>query len=139
MDKRDDIIYQEQIRLKRLAFPLLICFMLLLAMLAACQTDDRVVAAFLGGSYTKGTADVYSDLDLYLITTDQAYEEFLSDLNIFIRFLGEPWFLENFGTPFALFFIFSDHTEGELWIGRESDFHHIYMGDYLVLLDKVGI
>ena len=34
--------------------------------------DERVVAAFLGGSYARGTADAYSDLDLYLITTDEA-------------------------------------------------------------------
>jgi len=33
---------------------------------AACQADERVVAAFLGGSYARGTTDAYSDLDLYL-------------------------------------------------------------------------
>ena len=43
---------------------------------AACQADERVVAAFLGGSYARGTADAYSDLDLCLITTDEAYEDF---------------------------------------------------------------
>jgi alkanesulfonate monooxygenase SsuD/methylene tetrahydromethanopterin reductase-like flavin-dependent oxidoreductase (luciferase family) len=32
--------------------------------IAACQTDARIVAAFLGGSYASGTADTYSDLDL---------------------------------------------------------------------------
>ena len=35
---------------------------------AACRADERVVAAFLGGSYARGTADAYSDLDLSLIT-----------------------------------------------------------------------
>jgi hypothetical protein len=29
---------------------------------AMCQADARVVAAFLGGSYAKGTADAYSEL-----------------------------------------------------------------------------
>ena len=29
----------------------------------ACQEDDRVVGAFLGGSTVKGYADAYSDLD----------------------------------------------------------------------------
>ena len=43
---------------------------------AACQADERVVAAFLGGSYARGTADAYSDLDLYLITTDAMYDDF---------------------------------------------------------------
>lgn len=32
-----------------------------------CQHDDRVVAAILCGSYANGTADRYSDLDLYII------------------------------------------------------------------------
>ena len=106
---------------------------------AACQADERVVAAFLGGSYAKDTADAYSDLDLYLITSDEAFEDFLAGRKVFIRLLGEPLFLEDFGMPHALFYIFSDHTEGELWIGRESHFHHIHAGPYRVLLDKNGI
>ncbi len=104
-----------------------------------CQADERVVAAFLGGSYAEDTADAYSDLDLYLITADEAYEDFLTGREAFIRLLGEPLFLEDFGTPHALFYIFSDHTEGELWIGRESQFHHIHAGPYRVLLDKNDI
>lgn len=37
---------------------------------AACQADERVLAAFLGGSYAAGTADARSDLDLYAIISD---------------------------------------------------------------------
>lgn len=107
--------------------------------ITACQADERVVAAFLGGSYAKDTADAYSDLDLYLITSDEAYEDFFAGREAFIHLLGEPLFLEDFGTPHALFYIFSDNTEGELWIGRESHFHHIHAGPYRVLLDKKGI
>jgi predicted nucleotidyltransferase len=105
----------------------------------ACQADERVVAAFLGGSHARGTADAYSDLDLYLITTDEAYEDFLAGREAFIRLLGEPLFLEDFGAPHGFFYIFSDDTEGELWIGRESHFHHIQAGPYRVLLDKKGV
>jgi predicted nucleotidyltransferase len=105
----------------------------------ACQADERVVTAFLGGSYGKGTADAYSDLDLYLITTDKAYEDFLAGRETFIRLLDEPLFLEDFGMPHALFYIFSNGTEGELWIGREGHFHHIHAGSYKVLLDKKNI
>ena len=50
--------------------------------LAACQADAHIVAAFLGGSYANGTADAHSDLDLYLITTDEAYAEFLAERDI---------------------------------------------------------
>src|SRR5579883_3048545 len=56
---------------------------------AACQSDERVVAAFLGGSYARDTADTYSDLDLYLITTDESYDDFFADREAFIRQLGE--------------------------------------------------
>jgi hypothetical protein len=103
---------------------------------AACQADERAVAAFLGGSYARGTADAYSDLDLYLITTDTAYEDFLAGREDFVWLLGEPAFLEDFGIPGIVFFIFRDGTEGELGFGRESEFTTIHSGPYKVLLEK---
>lgn len=106
---------------------------------AACQADERVVAAFLGGSYAKGTADAHSDLDLFLITTDAAYEAFCAEREAFVCRLGEPLFLEDFGASHGLLYIFSDDTEGELWIGRESHLTHGYGDAYRVLLDKQGI
>jgi hypothetical protein len=106
---------------------------------AACQADARVVAAFLRGSYASGTADAYSDLDLSLITTDEAYEDFLAGREAFMRLLGEPLFLETFHRPNFAFFIFPDGTEGELALGRASDFTHMNRGSYRVLLDKTGI
>jgi len=106
---------------------------------AACQADERVVAALLSGSYARGTADAYSDLDLGLITTDAAYEDFAAGYAAFIRQLGEPVFLENFDLPNNVFFIFPDGTEGELAFGRESQFNHIHVGPYKILLDKKHI
>jgi len=106
---------------------------------AACQADARVVAAFLRGSYASGTADAYSDLDLGLITTDEAYEDLITGREAFIRLLGEPLFLETFDLPNVVFFFFSDGTEGELSIGRTSDFNQINRGAYRTLLDKTGI
>ena len=38
----------------------------------ACQADERVVAAFLGGSYGQDAADAFSALDLYLVTAADA-------------------------------------------------------------------
>jgi len=101
--------------------------------------DARIVAAFLGGSYATGATDAHSDLDLYLITTDEEYEAFLAGREAFVRRLGEPLFLEDFGKPYCYFFILVDGVEGELWIGHESHFQHIHGGDYTVLLDKQGI
>jgi lincosamide nucleotidyltransferase len=108
---------------------------------AACQADERVIAAFLGGSYAAGTADAYSDLDLYVITSDHTYEGFLAERRAFIEQLGEPYFLEDFaghGAEFA-FFMLSDGAEGELGLGRESHFTHLHGGPHWVLLDKRGI
>src|SRR3954469_14359966 len=70
---------------------------------AACQADDQVVAAFIGGSYAIGTADAYSDLDLCVITTDAAYEAFFADRATFLRQLGELVFLEEFRLPNVTF------------------------------------
>src|SRR5215468_11607178 len=81
---------------------------------AACQTDERVVAATLYGSCARGAADAYSDLDLGLLTTDEAYEDFLAGRAAFVRTLGEPVFLEDFDLSNIVFFILSDGTEVEL-------------------------
>src|SRR5438552_17946564 len=89
---------------------------------AICEKDERVLAAFLVGSLAAGKADEWSDLDIYLITTDEAYEGFVADLKAFIRRLGQAVFLEDFDLPHTLFFIFADGTEGELGSGRESRF-----------------
>src|SRR5713226_8777723 len=93
---------------------------------AAGLADERVVAAFLGGSYARGTADAYSDLDLYLITTDETYDNFKASREAFLRQLGEPVFMEDFdeyGFDMVIF-IFTDGTEGKLALGTESHFQH---------------
>lgn len=105
----------------------------------ACQADERVVAAFLGGSYARGAADAFSDLDLYLITTDEAHQDFVAGRAAFIRRLGEPVFLENFDRPDIVFFIFADGVEGELGLGHASHFTDIHGGPYQILLDKQGL
>jgi predicted nucleotidyltransferase len=107
---------------------------------AACQTDERVVAAFLGGSYAKGTSDEYSDLDLYAIVTDETYDGFFAGHKAFLQRLGDLVFLEDFQEHgFDLIvFLFADGTEGELGLGRESHFTHIHEGPISVLLDTRG-
>ncbi len=87
---------------------------------AAGQVDERVVAAFISGSYARGTTDIYSDLDFGLIITDEAYDDFFAEREAFIRLLGEPVFLEDYNgdgadfvfSIFATSIIFTwDHTE----------------------------
>ena len=108
---------------------------------AACWADERVLGAFLGGSYARGAADAYSDLDLYVITADGAYKDFFAERGAFVRQLGETVFLEDFDEYGfdLLLFMFSDGTEGELALGREGGFQHIHGGPHVVLLDKTGI
>lgn len=104
----------------------------------ACLEDDRIVAAFLGGSYASGLIDTYSDLDLFFVTTDNEYEEFLDERRDFVRRLGEPLFLEDFGAEHGCCFILADGVEGDIWFGRESRFQQIHGGPYTVLVDKNG-
>jgi predicted nucleotidyltransferase len=105
----------------------------------ACQEDRRIIAAFLGGSYARDAADKHSDLDLYLITADEDFEDFQEQRKTFIQSLGQPVFLEDFDLPNIVFYVFADGTEGELGFGSESHFEHIHSGDYRVLIDKTGI
>jgi predicted nucleotidyltransferase len=105
----------------------------------ASQSDDRIVAAFLGGSYGRGTADEFSDLDLYLIIADDAFNHFIANKEVFLHLLGEPIFIEDFDIPGIVFYFFADGTEGELGIGTESDFSRIHSGPYTVLEDKKDI
>lgn len=107
--------------------------------LAVCLADPRIVAAFVGGSHARGQADEYSDLDLYFVTTDEAYEEFLAEKAQFARQLGKLLFLEDFGQTHGYLFIHENGTEGEFWFGRQSDFQDISTGPYKVLFDRFGI
>jgi len=106
---------------------------------SACRTDERVTAAFLVGSHVKGKADAHSDLDLYLITTDEAYEEFIAERSAFIRPLGEPLFMEDFDIPGIVFLIFPDGSEVEISFGHEGQLSQILNEPYKVLLDKKNL
>lgn len=105
----------------------------------ACQTDGRVAAALLVGSYVKDLADEHSDLDLYLVTTDDDYQNFIADHSKFIRELGEPLFMEDFDSSNIVFLIFPDGSEVEISFGSESQLSEILNEPYKVLLDKKNI
>jgi predicted nucleotidyltransferase len=107
---------------------------------ALCSADDRIVAAFLGGSHARAEADEFSDLDLCVITTDEAYEEVVSGRQAIIERLGEPLFMDDFGLDDIVFFILADGTEAELFFRRASALDEIRdVGPYRTLLDKEGI
>jgi predicted nucleotidyltransferase len=107
----------------------------------ACEEDERVVAAFFGGSLVTEKADEWSDLDIYLITTDDGYDSFFAERKAFVHGLGEPVFLEDFndfGFDMVLF-TFADGVEGELALAKESRFEHIHGGPFKALVDKKGV
>jgi predicted nucleotidyltransferase len=106
---------------------------------ALCQGDSRVIAAFLYGSYASGAADPFSDLDLCLVTREDAFDGFIAGRETFIRSWGEPLFLEDFDLPNFVFIIFQDGLEVELRITPESQLDFNYGGPNKVLLDKLNL
>ncbi len=105
----------------------------------ACASDERIVAGFLGGSYAAGSADQFSDLDLYVVIADEAFDEFDAKRDEFLRRLGEPLFVEDFGLPGVVFFVFANGAEGELGIGRERNHSDTYHGPRIPLVDKKSL
>ncbi len=105
----------------------------------ACQQDGRILAAFVGGSYAKGTFDQFSDLDLFVITSDSDYEDFCAQRNEFIALLGVPLALENFGVANITCYVLDNGVEGDLNIGRTQQLEKILQGARQILLDKKNI
>ena len=108
---------------------------------SAAQADPRVVAAFVGGSLAVGSADQYSDLDLYVILADEHYDSFFAERVAFVRQLGQPVLLQDFnGFGFDMIvFMFENGVKGELGLARASRFLHIHGGPYRVLVDKAAL
>lgn len=104
-----------------------------------CAADERIVAAFLGGSRARGEDDAFSDVDVSLIVADDAYDEVMAERADFVRRLGDAPFIEEFGTLRITFVIFADGTDLELYTFRASDLGSIRSGPHRVLLDKTGI
>jgi predicted nucleotidyltransferase len=107
--------------------------------LMACQADQRVIAAFLVGSYAKGKADEHSDLDLYIVTRDDALDDFAANRKPFVRLLGEPAFVEDFDAPGIVFLIFPDGSEVEINYASQSRLEGIFDAPFKTLLDKRDI
>lgn len=107
--------------------------------LQVCEEDKRILAACLIGSYAKGKADPYSDIDLMVITTDSAYQEFYQQRESFLQSLGDLVFLEDFGIPDIAFHVYADGTEGELYFGSEGRLNQLYDAPFHILLDKKNI
>jgi predicted nucleotidyltransferase len=105
----------------------------------ACRDDARISAALLVGSYARGAADAHSDIDLFLVTTDDDYDDFAADPRPFARQLGEVLFEEQFGLPETLFLILADGAEVELSFIPERRVGQLLSEPHWSLLDKKGL
>jgi predicted nucleotidyltransferase len=52
------------------------------------EADDRLVGVLLGGSLAAGTADAFSDIDLYLFVRDHAFESVFADREVLAHSIG---------------------------------------------------
>jgi predicted nucleotidyltransferase len=107
--------------------------------LAVCQRDERIRAAFLVGSHVNGTPDEHSDLDLYLLIDDQAHRDFVAARESFVQLLGKPAFVEDLGSPKIVFLIFPNGTEVEIHYVPAGQAGQVFDASYQVLLDKNNI
>jgi predicted nucleotidyltransferase len=59
---------------------------------ARFRDDIRVVGLVLGGSLARGGADFYSDVDLYVMVRDGAFEDVVAERNSTSQAVGSPLF-----------------------------------------------
>ena len=104
-----------------------------------CSNDDRIVAAFLGGSLASDRADAFSDVDLCVITRDDAFDDIVGERASLIEQLGEPVFVEDFGHREVVSFVLADGTEAEIFFGREGALAELRPGSHRTLFDRDGI
>jgi predicted nucleotidyltransferase len=104
-----------------------------------CSNDERIVAAFLGGSLARDHADAFSDVDLCMIARDDAFEDVVNDRASLIEQLGEPVFVEDWGTPDVVSFVLADGTEAEIFFGREGGLAELRPGSHRTLFDRHGL
>jgi len=59
---------------------------------AYLRADDRVVGLVLSGSLSRGGADSYSDIDLYIILSDEVFDSVFAERDIVAEAVGAPLF-----------------------------------------------
>jgi predicted nucleotidyltransferase len=104
----------------------------------ACSADDRVVAAFLSGSYAAGTPDRYSDVDLLVVAAHGAYERLFEERWRIMAQLGELVLAEDFrgfGRDMLLY-LYADGVDGEVDLHRRDSASWVDPSRLQPLVDK---
>jgi hypothetical protein len=110
----------------------------------ACQRDQAIVAAFVGGSIAAHTDDEVSDLDLYAVTREPNYDQLFARREAFMRTWARPLLMldtlnfESLGFD-MLHFVLDDGVYGELALGHTGNFRVMHGGPHEVLVDKTGL
>jgi hypothetical protein len=109
-----------------------------------CETDPLVLAAFLGGSFAAGRAREDSDIDVYVISTEEDYAELWARRIDFVRPMGEPELVEDHPNFEGLgvdlvHFELAGAVSGEVAYGHTGNFMAMHGGSYEVLLDRTGL
>ena len=60
--------------------------------LACFRSDERVVGLILGGSLARGGMDFYSDIDLYIVVRDEAFDTVFAERDVAAEATGAPLF-----------------------------------------------
>jgi len=105
------------------------------------ETDSRVLASFLGGSLAAGTADTYSDIDIYFVVDPSEYDSFHSDVASLLNTFGPLVYFDqhnDFGFDLVLF-MFKNNVKGELGLGTTQNLKNMHRGPFKVLVDKTGV
>ena len=106
---------------------------------ALSQGDDRISAAFIGGSFARGAADEHSDLDLFLVVTEEHIGAFRDARTDLLHQLGEPLFHDTFDSAHTICFILAGDVEGELNVTTLDDVGTVHVGPCIVVMDRDGV
>lgn len=106
---------------------------------AAYREVPGVIAVALGGSLAVGTADQYSDVDLFIIAGERDLPGVLDRSAACLRLSGDVLFLERIDHGFPMdVFIFSGGLRGEIGFGTPETLDDLYYGPFVVLYDSTG-
>ena len=106
---------------------------------AAARADPRIVGVAIVGSNAAGTADEHSDLDLFLVTEDDAFEDFIAGRDAFLTSVKEPLFIESWDHRDRWFYVFAGGGDGDLTVVPRGKLVSAFTAPFRPLLDKDGV
>ena len=124
--------------------PVEACLAAIACFAKTCEADPLVLAAFLGGSFASGRATETSDVDVYVISTEDDYPRLWDERARFVAAMGEPELVADHpdfeGLGFDLVhFELAGGVTGEVAYAHRGNFLRMHGGPYEVLVDRTGL